>query len=53
MLVMYIEIFLCVLLLHTCVNSYKFIFYSGSKWLNICYQYDGNCVLHYLIFYII
>ena len=50
---MYIKPFLCVLTFaaYLCEFLLSLRFYSGSKWLNICYKYNGNRVLkNYLIF---
>ena len=47
MLVMNIKLFLCALTFAAYLYEFmlSLIFYSGFKWPNISYQYDGNCML--------
>ena len=54
MLVMYIKDFLCVLtfVAYLCEFLLSFFFYSGSKWSNILYQYDGNFELKICLIFV-
>ena len=46
MLVTFIKLFICVPTFAAYISEFLLsYFYGGSKWLNIFYQYDGNCML--------